>query len=665
VAYPRGAAADPARDRVYVADTANDRVAVFELDGTWVANWFGVTAPQRVDVARNGNVFVSQLGGLIAMFTPEGVKTLDLPIQSRGDLGDEPHAGLAVGPDGLIYVAAPGGAVRFTEAGTNRGFVNGLEAARVTARDVAVDGDGFVSVLTGRSVIYRLLVGALIRSKTLGGHVMGVAGGVERETIYKVVEATRDQRAHVAKVTFRSGDLESERWGDPLTILGWLAAPLRLSAGPDGEVFSLDELYRVQRLTSSGSALGQVTLAGLRDVAVGPDGDLFVARERFGSSDEDESDPEVPPPGTHRLLVERLHFEGGLVSARNQPTRGAVVWSQSWTEDASTVDLSRIAAMAYDRARDRLWVLDAGRRQVLALGSDGRLLPPIALPDRAAGVPAYVDIAVAPDGALLVLHAADRLVLRYAPDGSLVDQWDTPEWAWRLDVTSGGQVALVTATRWLWVFDEHGSLAATVPLPASEHDQGEPPSDIAATTDGRLVVSDRSGSAIFVFAAGPGASQTPPPGSLDCAIDTTIDPEPRQALVGEVIHLSIALEGACEAHPRSRRLPDSLVTTGWVSVTLSSALAPLPGSVSSDGTVDGRTVTWTLEDLDHAGASFDLDVRATSQGRHAVIDSGGAAFRDGWLNTATTEIAPVYVIFRPGRSHVYLPDVRGRNRPGP
>jgi hypothetical protein len=609
-------------------------------------------------VARNGNVFVSQLGSLIALFTPDGVKTADLEIQLSGTPEDEPQGGLAIGPEGLVYAATAGGAVRFTEAGTNRGFVSGLEGARVTARDVAVDGDGFVSVLTGRSVIYRLLVGGLIRNKTLGGHVMGVTGGVERETIYKVVEATRDQRAYVAKVTFRSGDLESERWGDPLTILGWLAAPLRLSAGEDGDAYSMDELYRVQRFTSAGTALGQVTLAGLRDVAAGPQGDLFVARERFGSSDEDESDPEVPPPGTHRLLVERLHFEGGMVSARNQPTKGEVVWSQSWTEDAAALDLGRFAAMAYDRTRDRLWILDAGRRQVLAFTSGGDPLPAIALPDRAAGVPAYVDLAIAPDGNVLVLHAADRLVLRYAPDGTLLDQSDTPEWAWRFDVTPDGQVAIVTATRWLWVFDGHGSLASTVVLPTSRYDQGEPPSDIAATTDGRLLVSDRSGSAIFVFAAGPRPSQAAPPGSLDCAIDTTIDPDPRQAMVGDLLHLSIELKGACDAHPRSRRRPELLVTTGSVSVTLGAALVPLPATVTDGGTVDDKTVTWALGEVDYSGANFALDVRATSHGRHAVIDSGGALFRDGWLNTATTEIAPVFVILRPGMSHVYLPDLR-------
>jgi hypothetical protein len=210
---------------------------------------------------------------------------------------------------------------------------------------------------------------------------------------------TTDRRARIERWGFTGVTMALlGQWGDPLTILGWLSNPVRVTSGGDGDVYVVDELMRVQRFRRDGRAVGQLSLPGLREADADAAGDVYVVRHRYGSSDEDPTDPEVPPAGTHKIIVERLHFEGGFVSGREESSPATTVWSDSWVEPRSTGPMSQVAAVEVDSARERVYVLDAGLRKVRVYATDGTAYPEIDLPDLGAGFPEYTDLAVGSDG---------------------------------------------------------------------------------------------------------------------------------------------------------------------------------------------------------------------------------------------------------------------------
>ncbi|NOX63145.1 MAG: TIGR03663 family protein [Chloroflexi bacterium] len=105
--------------RVYVADTWNHRIQVFDSEGNFITQWGAFVStdgqlgemgvfwgPRAVAFDNEGNLLVTDTGNKrVQVFDPDGV-----PITQFGGAGvdtgffDEP-VGLAVGPDGSIYVA--------------------------------------------------------------------------------------------------------------------------------------------------------------------------------------------------------------------------------------------------------------------------------------------------------------------------------------------------------------------------------------------------------------------------------------------------------------------------------------------------------------------------------------------------------------------------------
>jgi DNA-binding beta-propeller fold protein YncE len=140
--HPAGVDVNPATDNVYVADTGNNRVQVFDADGTFVSMFgWGVndgaaalqtctsgceagsagggdgqlSSPAGIAVdPSSGDVYVGSADdGRIARFNADGTF-----VQTLGTFGlPGPYDTMAFAPSGLLYVATPGQILGFDAAG--------------------------------------------------------------------------------------------------------------------------------------------------------------------------------------------------------------------------------------------------------------------------------------------------------------------------------------------------------------------------------------------------------------------------------------------------------------------------------------------------------------------------------------------------------------------
>ena len=606
---PRDLAVDLGRDRVYVVDSGNRRVAIFRLDGSPIGQWrsggpsFGF-APHAVAVApASGEVYVlSRLPwGFIDRFSATGAW-----LGGWGDTGSAPGQmeypeDLAVLPDGRVAVADAGnGRLQIFSAG-------GLPVERVIplagVRAVAVDAAaGRLLALypadAASAVLDRVAVFsadgsrqadlppppageafAPARGLAVGGSRLAVASG----------GGAPDGRQGLRQLDLASGRLLAASLARPLDHPAFLA-PAALDVAPDGSLLIIDAgLGVVRRLAAAdGRPLALLDAGGGEDLTVAADGAVYVAS--------------APVQGT--------------VGLRKLTAAGARVW------DKACDCLSGLGLAADGGA---VYATDAMRRQLTVFDQDPGRRDPIRS-HRPADAPYgwLIDLDLGPDGALWGVGGADRLVHRFeAANGRRIGGWEIAanQGGERISVAPDGTVFVLRADGQVAAFSAVGAPLGLIqpdPAPRRGHVRLR---DIAAGAGGRLYAIDAVSESIFVYdpaGGGPPPTATPP-GTPPCTVTGSKRAAPDIVTLGESVSIELGLDIQCRAG--TQRQADIMLvldrSSSMSGLKLDAARAAASRFVSQLDLSRHRAGLVSFSDL----ASLDQPLTADGAALRAVLDS--------------------------------------------
>ena len=141
---PHDAAFDR-QGRLLVADSGNDRIAIYEVDGPqprFVGAWPGLVNPEGVGVAPDGRVYATNTGaGSVSIFRDGKLeRTVGRPGSGAGEFS-RPHD-IDVDRDGKVYVVDSGNhRVQVFDAEMNHLASSGAELQLNEPKYLAIDGD--------------------------------------------------------------------------------------------------------------------------------------------------------------------------------------------------------------------------------------------------------------------------------------------------------------------------------------------------------------------------------------------------------------------------------------------------------------------------------------------------------------------------------------------
>jgi len=517
---------------VFVTDHGHDRVAIFTVDGDYVGEWPGLAGPWGIAAGDTGRIYVVENdASRLALFNADGSRP---PVNMWGAFGsgtgqlNRPQ-GVAVAADGRVVVADTGNErVVVFQSDQGRGDQVNVSPAMASAPlDLDIDparGDVAAAHADGVVRRYQDQLGLPPRGGAglaLPG-VIGLAVGRDARGTTVYYATFQDAARPMHGVRRWEGNppaapATGAEWGGVPAPLGRIESPFRIAAGADSaDVLVADRWPRVQVFDAAGTAVRQLPASRLADAAPAPDGGAFVS-----------ADAEVA----------RVAADGTVAWRYALPvTMGDYAWA---------------VALDYDRARDRLAVLDLGGQRVVYLSGAGTPAGNWSFRPAPGASLALWDLAPAPaaspapGGHYIVNRGADTIERRPAGGGQVAAAWRVPGRPVRVAADAAGNAYVLNWFGWVLKYDAGGDLRAAWSARDAGDDRSEP-ADLAVDGRGRVLVADGGLDRVRVYEPDPGGA----PGALPdfepaCRAGGEKAADPVRLNLGEETTITLRVAGDC------------------------------------------------------------------------------------------------------------------------
>lgn len=506
---------------VFVADRGHDRVALFTTEGQYVGQWTDADDPTAIAVSPTGRIaVVEQLASRIAIYQADGRRLATWGGFGEGTGQLNRPRGLAFTGDGRLVVADSGNERVVTLDATGRQ----LEAGPLGQRplSVAVEaGSGDILTLLANGQVWRLADEATLPPRLDPRGRLNAPGAVElalardARGISHLFASIQDDLTPFHGLQLWTGSPlaappDGGRWGDPALPLGLMEGPYRLAAGPEGS-WVADRWPRLQLFDDQGQARRQVPARRIQDLTVLSDGAILTAGEDTLWWSEPQTGRDLG--ATAPALLRDYRW---LVAVAADPAGGTLA-----------LDLGGQALWRWDDPADEAalrWTWTTTDTQRVALW----------------------DLASGPQGLLWTVNrSTDSLELRDQDTGRITGAWSLPGRPVRVAADSSGNAFVLNAFGWVLKLAADGRMLAAFDARGDAPESGGP-ADLTVDRTGRVLVGDSSRSAVRVYAPDPSGQ----PGALPdfaprCRAVGDKFAQPTRLLLGQTTALTLRIGGDC------------------------------------------------------------------------------------------------------------------------